>query len=410
MTILPRVHGDGLLTFEKQNESPLDATNPVVLSADFVLESVDDIVQINEDGVAAAARYVGERLVKDGYTPRTWHTHPLHLCPPEPYDPAHPGTRATLDWIFLISSLNFSFWSQYDGTDCCYGVEWREGWDSDHRVVHTGYWSLVAALDRALEEGIPITDPTFYASEECCPDSLIEHVFRAAPQAIEGIPLLRERIAIMREVGAILCAGFGGSFQGFIEAFQRRHNYDASGLQLAQMVTGTFPSFRDEHWFEGRRIFLWKRAQILTAETWAAFSPAPAPAGGAEQHVSHPLFPRGIAQLTMFADYRVPQILHHLRLLTYAPALVHTLRARELLTSGVSREEVAIRAASIVAVERVAAALRTGGGAGGGAVSSVLIDFFLWDLAKRIEAGEDRIEGVKTQPMLPAHRTRSIWY
>ncbi|KAH9057522.1 hypothetical protein EDB87DRAFT_1565154 [Lactarius vividus] len=402
MTILPRVHKDGLLTFEKQNESPLDAINPVVISADFVLESVDDIVQINEDGVAAAARYVGERLVKDGYTPRTWHTHPLHLSPPEPYDPAHPGTRTTLDWIFLISSLNFSFWSQYDGTDCCYGVEWREGWGSDHRVVHTGYWSLVAALDRALEEGIPITDPSFYASEERCPDSLIEHVFRAAPQAIEGIPLLHERIAIMREVGAILCAGFGGSFQGFVEAFQRRHNYDASGLQLAQMVTDTFPSFRDEHWFEGRQIFFWKRAQILTAETWAAFSPAPA------QHAPHPLFPRGIAQLTMFADYRVPQILHHLRLLTYAPALVHTLRARDLLVSGMSREEVAIRAASIVAVERVAAALRADGGEG--AVSSVLIDFFLWDLAKRIEEGEDRIEGVKTQPMLPAHRTRSIWY
>ena len=91
---------------------------------------------------------IGDRLVKDGFTPRTWHTHPLHLCPPEPYDPAHPGTRATLDWIFLISSLNFSFWSQYDGTECCYGVEWREGWGSEERVVHTGYWSLVAALDR----------------------------------------------------------------------------------------------------------------------------------------------------------------------------------------------------------------------------------------------------------------------
>jgi hypothetical protein len=74
MTILPRVNG-GDLTFEKQNDSPLDATNPVVVSADFVLEvshahsghwlcvtfylqSVDDLVQINEDGVAAAAQYV----------------------------------------------------------------------------------------------------------------------------------------------------------------------------------------------------------------------------------------------------------------------------------------------------------------------------------------------------------------
>jgi len=138
----------------------------------------------------------------------------------------------------------------------------------------------------------------------------------------------------------------------------------------------------------------------MIAETWAAFSPP-------SDSDPHPLFPRGIGQLTMFADYRVPQVLHHLRLLTYAPPLVCALEAREEFPSG-AREEIAIRAASIIAVERVAAALRADGRAG--AVSSVLIDFFLWDLAKRLEVGEDRIEGIKTQPMLPAHRTRSIWY
>jgi len=150
---------------------------------------------------------------------------------------------------------------------------------------------------------------------------------------------------------------FGGSFQGFIEAFQRRYNHEGTALQLVQMVTDTFPSFRDEHWFEGRRIFFWKRAQILVAETWAAFSPR-------SDTDPHPLFPRGISQLTMFADYRVPQILHHLRLLTYPPSLVRLLEARVEFPSGsddgidATREEVAIRAASIVAVERVAAALR----------------------------------------------------
>jgi len=402
MTILSRPQEGDLLTFENRYGHIGDAVNPVVASAEFVLNNYQtvDLVKINDDGVTAAAQYIGNRLVKDGYTPRTWHTQPLHLRPPEPYDPAHPGTRATLDWIFLISSLNFSFWSYLDGSDDTFGVEWREGWDSDNYVVHTGYWSLVAALDRALEEGIPITDPSFYASEERCPDSLIKHVFRVAPQAKEDIPLLPERIAIMREVGAILCAEFGGSFQGFIEAFQRRYDHDGTALQLAQMVTDTFPSFRDEHWFEGRRIFFWKRAQIMIAETWAAFSPS-------LSTDPHPLFPRGIGQLTMFADYRVPQILHHLRLLAYTPSLVRALEGHSEFASG-AREEVAIRAASIVAVERVAAALRSDGRAG--AVSSVLIDFFLWDLAKRLEVGEDRIEGIKTQPMLPTHRTRCIWY
>jgi Queuosine salvage protein len=57
----------------------------------------------------------------------------------------------------------------------------------------------------ALEDGIPITDPAFYASETRCPDSLIAYIFRASASSMEHIPLLAERIKIMREVGAILC-------------------------------------------------------------------------------------------------------------------------------------------------------------------------------------------------------------
>ena len=62
-----------------------------------------------------------------------------------------------------------------------------------------------------------------------------------------------------------------------------------------------------------------------------------------------------------------------------------------------ARAEIAIRAASIIAVERVAAALRMDGDsrAVGTSTSSVLIDFFLWDLVKRLEMGQDRIEGIK---------------
>ncbi|TFY64606.1 hypothetical protein EVG20_g5886 [Dentipellis fragilis] len=143
----------------------------------------------------------------ESYTPRTWRTHALHLLPPEPYDAAAPGTRATLDWVFLVSALNFSFWSaREDSADGSrYGVQWRAGWDAplEPEVVHTGYWSLVAAVDRgafyirvgeggagademraaALDEDIPITSPAFYASEALCPDGLIEHVFRARRSA-----------------------------------------------------------------------------------------------------------------------------------------------------------------------------------------------------------------------------------
>lgn len=135
-----------------------------------------DLVNINEDGVKAAADYVrvvchshtseylnhaqiSRQLKFESYTPRTWRTHPLHLCPPEPYSATDPRTRTCLDWIFLISSLNFSFWSEREGFSDRYGVEWREGWGSDSTIVHTGYWSLVAAIDKGELTCMPVDVP-----------------------------------------------------------------------------------------------------------------------------------------------------------------------------------------------------------------------------------------------------------
>ncbi len=157
----------------------------------------------------------------------------------------------------------------------------------------------------------------------------------------------------------------------------------------------------------------------MVAETWAAFHPMPADSQrqtvGVPRLDAHPFFPSGVGQLTMFADYRVPQILHHLRILDYPPSLVQILKDHDSVPHG-SREELSIRAASILAVEEIRNEISKMGETEnerrdrGVDVSSVVIDFYLWDFAKRIEAGEDSAKGIRTQPALPAHRTRSIWY
>ncbi|KAG1742305.1 uncharacterized protein EDB91DRAFT_306106 [Suillus paluster] len=404
---------------ESPPSSPVHIANPVISSAEFVLEQTN-VVKINNDAVKKAAQYILRKLSSESYTPRTWRTHPLHIFPPEPYDPDDIVTGACLNWIFLISSLNFSFWSEKEGQPDRYGVEWRTSWGSETTTVHTGYWSLVAALNRALEEGIPIIDPRFYSSETLCPDSLIAHIFRAAPQSTEPVPLFNERLAIMREVGTKLCnvsfslyvcilvfiaaQEFGGSYLGFLDAFQRRHSNQGTALDLVQFVTDSFPSFRDEQLFNGRRVCFWKRPQILVAETWAAFYPENA-------HTPHPIFPglSGplISDLTMFADYRVPQILHHLRILTYPASLIRKLRNGTELGLG-SKEEMSLRAASIIAVEQIRNEIISC--ESNWEASSVLIDFYLWDLAKKLERGEERIDGIDTDDIEPAHRTRSIWY
>lgn len=391
------------------------ASNPVADSAEYALEQTN-IVQLNEAGIKSAARHIYQRLQAEHYTPRTWRTHPLHLCPREPLSVDDASTKRCLDWIFLVSSLNFSFWSEKQGEPDQYGVEWRAGWDADDDdvEVHTGYWSLVASINRAMDEGVPIISPAFYSSKLLCPDALLARVFRPAAQSSETMPLLQERIQLIRENGMMLCMKFGGTFKGFYEEFVRRYDGRGTALQMVQMIAETFPTFRDETELDGRKVYFWKRAQILVAEIWAAFHPA-------SSSQPHPIFPHGadIQQLTMFADYRVPQVLHHLRILEYPTSLVGTLKAGEMLPYG-SREEQSIRAASIVGVERLREEMihLSRGSTPTGEdedeavleVSSVLIDFYLWDLAKRIERGEESIQGLETVTMLPAHRTRSIWY
>lgn len=90
------------------------------------------------------------KMLSEAYTPRIWRTHELHLLPPDPFNASDPKTRDCLNWIFVISSLNFSFWSDKEESEC-YGVEWRESWTSNEQTVWTGYWSLVAAINRGLE-------------------------------------------------------------------------------------------------------------------------------------------------------------------------------------------------------------------------------------------------------------------
>ena len=46
---------------------------------------------------------------------------------------------------------------------------------------------------------------------------------------------------------------FGGSFQGFVDEFHRRHDGEGTALELVQMVTDAFPSFRDEVYYEGQK-------------------------------------------------------------------------------------------------------------------------------------------------------------
>ncbi len=101
-----------------------------------------------------------------------------------------------------------------------------------------------------------------------------------------------------------------------------------SAAKLVNLLAEDFDCFRDEHHFEGRQkpIRILKRAQILVADMWACF-----------QGESYGNF-YDIDKITMFADYRIPQILVRLGALYLSPSVASTIKSSKMIESGSSWE------------------------------------------------------------------------
>ena len=111
------------------------AQTRVLKDAEFIYNNSIDVA-INTRGTKEAAATIWTMMQARDFSFKTWSTHELH--------PKAKKER-TADFIFTMDLLNFSFWSS-EAADDRFAVEYRgKRW--------TGYWSLVAALQRALDEG-----------------------------------------------------------------------------------------------------------------------------------------------------------------------------------------------------------------------------------------------------------------
>ncbi|KAL2849564.1 hypothetical protein BJY01DRAFT_210526 [Aspergillus pseudoustus] len=294
--------------------NPGVAETKVLENAQYVFDNAIDVA-LDPAKTKAAAETIWRQMQKKEYSTHTWCEHELH---PKTKD------EDTVDFIFTMDLLNFSFWSA-EPEEKRFAIEYQgKSW--------TGYWSLVAALQRALDEDIPITSPEFWIDEDECTEELIKHVFRSATD--EEMPLLHERFECLREAGRVLCNDFDGSFTNCI------YNANYSAAALVNLLAESFSCFRDEAVFNGRRVRLYKRAQILVADLWACFN--------GEGYGEF----QDIDKITMFADYRIPQMLHYLGCLLYSPPLDTHIRKHRDIPSG-STWEIELRATSIWCVELI---------------------------------------------------------
>ncbi len=297
---------------------------------------------------------IGPAILKWGHTvnpPSSWE----HLC--HFFD----GSAESVRWIFALDVLNHSFWPHPDEP------VWTVTYNG---VPYSGYWGLAASLKRAQEQGFPITDPHFLSSISTAG---LAEIFSGQGR----MPMFEERLKNLREAGSIILSELGGDLMSLFDAAS-----GFSAVGLVSRIVSLFPSFRDEALYRTERVYFWKRAQIFAFDVFTAFA--------GEKWGKF----KDIERLTAFADYKLPQVLRELGIISYEGGLAARIDAMEHLQRG-SEEEVEIRAMTVWAVEE----LRNGFQEHGRKLTSTLVDNWLWRLGQ-LDAFRKR----------PFHRCRTIFY
>ncbi|HEY7348413.1 MAG TPA: queuosine salvage family protein [Ktedonobacterales bacterium] len=306
-------------------------------------------VRLDRERIEALAA----RWAQEGWRKAAWDA-TLHF-----YD----GTERTLNWMLLVDAMNFCFW----------GEAGQPRWAVEYRgQTYNGYLAEAASLTRALDKGYPLWDAAYLAEMS---EADLRQIFRPASSTPE-IPLFGERLANAREVGRVLLAQYNGQFARAVEAA------GGNAVALVRRIVQDFPSFNDVASYSGAEVRFYKRAQLCVADIHGTFA---GKQWGALSDLDH---------LTVFADYKVPQVLRREGVLAYSPDLAARVDRLEPLPAS-SPAEVEIRAATIWAGELLCRALSERGIP---ALASE-IDYYLWTLGQTLSPTD-----------LPYHRTRTIYY
>lgn len=344
--------------FNKEMESLL----PPKEAGKFIAENSKDVFIVDE-GVKKVAEMLFEKRNTKELDPTGWKL--LHELNPQMMN------EESINWVFVTDTLNFSFWSENDDNKCLIKYKGK---------LHSGFWSLCAAINRALDEGIPITSASYFANITL---EQLRNVLSSESDV--PMPLIEERLRVLKEAGNVLLEKFDGSFLNCIKKSEN------NAQKLLMLVVENFPSYRDETVFQGKKVAFYKRAQILVADIW-----------GLLEGKGYGLF-HDIASLSMFADYRIPQALVYLGAMKYSQELMDKLKQGVLFQSG-DCQEVEIRGCSIWCIELIMHRIRELGAQKNCVnkeINSILVDYYLWDYAANHRMNMANI---------PIHHVRCIYY
>ena len=171
------------------------------------------------------------------------------------------------------------------------------------------------------------------------------------------IPFLKERYDTVLSISNIVNEKMDGNFYNYIKDIKR-------DIELFDVIINNFSSFTDIRDYDGKKIYFYKLAQLLTSDIL---------------HIRE--YVEGIkvdySHLVGCADYKIPQTLRALGILEYNLELSQIVDNRQLIDVN-SMYEVEIRANMIVVVSYISSKL--------GNVYSIDINDYLFLAAKSVKA------------------------
>ena len=170
------------------------------------------------------------------------------------------------------------------------------------------------------------------------------------------IPLLIERYETVVNISKIVNEKMNGSFYNYIKDIN-------SDKELFNVIVNNFESFRDERKYNGKTIYFYKLAQLLTSDIL---------------HIREALenIKVDYSNLIGCADYKIPKTLRALEITEYDDKLAKLVDTKEQLEIS-SKYEVEIRASQIVVIDYISKRLIN--------ANSIDINDFLYIYSKKIK-------------------------
>ena len=218
-----------------------------------------------------------------------------------------------MDFVMVGNTIDTAF------TDFKTHVKFQIDYNGEHLSDSD---AMFGCIKRAMDNGTPILDGKFLAR---LTRADMEKIFAGNIE----MPMLDEKMELLRQAGGILAAKYNGRYYNFIKSCSLRL-YD-KGNGLVERLASEFPRYNDVSQYDGHEIKCYKLTQLGFWQIYSGLKPADV------FHIED------IQKMTAFADYIVPVALRLMGMTSYSSQLEHAINTYQMIPRD-STQEIEIRA------------------------------------------------------------------